>query len=113
MMTSRGMATVLILFLALAGLLAGGAEAGHPVPDGAAMAMGADMPDRDGCAGDGGAALACALACAAAASGELGPVPAAVTLGALSDGHRAGLSRSLPPGVAIAPDPPPSSPRAH
>lgn len=108
-MTIRSVLTSLLLILALAGLVANGAQAAPPMPDGAGMARHMSMPDCDGCpgdAGDAGEALACSAACALVVAGDLGPAPLGLLVDAPARPLPAVAPAAPPHGVTIPPDPP-------
>lgn len=105
-MMIRSALSSLLLILALAGLVAGGAEAAPPMADGAGMARHMSMPDCDGCPGDAGEALACSAACALVVAGDLGPAPLGLLVDAPARALPAVAPAAPPHGVTIAPDPP-------
>ncbi len=96
----------LLLVLVVAGLAAGGAQAAHVMPGGAAAAVAIDLPDCDDCPDDQGPSTACWLACAAGAAQDLGLVFAGASFGPPASAESHAFASGLPPGTADAPEPP-------
>lgn len=96
----------MLLVLVVAGLAAGGAQAAHVMPGGPSATVAVDLPDCDDCPGDQGPMSSCSLACAAGAAQDLALVVAGVSFGPRASAEPAAVFSGLPPGAALAPDPP-------
>ena len=95
-----------LLVLVVASLAAGGAQAAHLMPGGPFAAVAVDLPDCDDCPDEQGPSASCSLACAAGAAQDLGLVFAGVAFGARASAAPPAVFSGLPPGTAVAPEPP-------